>query len=458
MISIISMIGMCIVVYFFLLSAWYLISIIVSFPKIIKIYQQVELGNISELILKDFKTIIPLSIIIPTYNGEKRVLNTIYSILESTYKNVQIIVGNDGSTDNTMELLKNKFELYEIPPVFKKIISTSPIRHFYQSKLYPNLFVLDKEHNAANNAADINNAGLNAARSPLCITLDDDTVLEPNALSLLFFSFLSQPNTLAVGGALRILDGNKVEKGKLLTRNMPTEYLPALQSLEFLRSFTYGRASMDVSVGGAMGYSGAYSLFETQALRDVGGFDTHNPSYDAEVIMKIQQTMRKNKYPTNIHYMAGSFAWTDEPSTLRKYCSQRMRWQYGLLMSCFKHIGMLFNPKYGVAGMIFFPAYLFFETFGPIVECISYILLVVTVILGIISWPIVVWFFLLAWGYIVLISVLSYMLDLYSFHSYKNTSIFRIISTVTLEMLGLRQMRAISCTCGAIKYLFKSVF
>lgn len=444
-----------ILIYFFILASWYLIALIYSSPKIIKIFKEIEYGNISELISNN---LIPISITIPSYNSGKKILNALSSIFHNTYKNVQIIIVSDGSTDNTLEILKNEFELYEIPPMVKDIVKTAPIKHLYQSKKKPNLFVVDKEHGPANNGADNNNTGLNVAKFPLFMTIDDDTVLEPNALSLLLYSFLSQSNTVSVGGALRVLNENHVQDGKLLSKKMPNSYVAAVQSMEYLRSFTYGRASLDISVGGAMCFPGAFSLFETKMLKEIGGYDTYNPGYDAEIVIKIQHLMRQKNYPTNVHFMSGSFAWTEVPATFKSYWSQRSRWQLGMLRSAFKHITMLFNPKYGFVGLISFPAFIFFEIFGPVIEFISYLLLLLAICTSAISWNITFLFLFLAWGYFVLITILSYLLDYLTFHSYKCTSIFRLIYLVTLEMMGLRQFRALCCTYGTLNFFFKSIF
>lgn len=442
-----------ILIYYFILSIWYLVSILYSFPKIIRTFNNITFGNIPRIISDN---LLPMSIIIPSYNGGRSLLNAIYSILKSHYKNIQIVVVDDGSTNNTLTILKDEFELREIPPVFKKTIPTCRIHHVYQSKKYRNLFVLEKEHCPANNGADSNNAGLNFATSPLFMTIDDDTILEPSALTLMIFSFLSQPNTLSVGGALRVLGSNKVEQGVIITKNISDQALTALQSVEYLRSFTYGRASLDISLGGgAMCFPGAFSLYETKIIKDAGGYDTLNPSYDAEIVMKVQHIMRNRQYPTNLHFMSGSFAWTKVPSTLKTYFNQRARWHYGMAKSVLRHIGMFMNPRYGFVGMVSFPGYIAFELFGSIVEFISYVILLFAIIFGSITCKVFLLFFLLAWGYFILVSILSYFLDFLTFDSYKEINIFRIIYFVTIEMFGVRQLRAVACTYGVLKFFIE---
>ena len=49
-----------------------------------------------------------ISIIVPVYNSEKQLDKCLLSIVNQTYKNIEIIVVNDGSTDNSKEII-NKF-------------------------------------------------------------------------------------------------------------------------------------------------------------------------------------------------------------------------------------------------------------------------------------------------------------------------------------------------------------
>src|SRR5437870_5269182 len=93
-------ITMFILFYFAALSLGYTLFLIATFPEILRKYQETEYGNTARLINHD--NILPITIIIPAFNEAKRILNTIYSILENEYKNVNIIVVNDGSTDNTL--------------------------------------------------------------------------------------------------------------------------------------------------------------------------------------------------------------------------------------------------------------------------------------------------------------------------------------------------------------------
>jgi biofilm PGA synthesis N-glycosyltransferase PgaC len=447
---IIFYINVAILVYFAALSVWYLFNLINAFPEIIKAYQLAKYARVSQLIQH---CTVPISVIIPTLNEARRVLHCVYSILQSDYTNTQIIIVNDGSTDNTLEILKDTFSLYEIPPAFNQAIRTSTVQHYYHSKLHDNLMVIDKAHGKAKNAADANNAGLNAVTTPLVMTLDADTILSPDALTNILFDFLSQKNCICVGGTLYLLNENQVSHGKVLTKSIPRNLIAAFQFLEYLRSFTYGRAGLN-TLSGSLSYSGAFTLFETMALRKFGGFNKDNYAYDSEVVMNFHRRIQELDYPTVLHFSSIATAWTLVPDTLTSYWRQRNRWQRGTLLSIFNHIKMLFNPKYGIEGLITFPCYLFFEALGPVVEFVSYVLLLICMVFDLVSWTTVGWFILLAWSYLTLLTIGTLYLNLLTtnlFH--RSFTIFHSILLNTIEMFGFRQFRAFCCFYSTCQFL-----
>ncbi|OGV47923.1 MAG: hypothetical protein A3F46_05820, partial [Legionellales bacterium RIFCSPHIGHO2_12_FULL_42_9] len=332
-------------------------------------------------------------------------------------------------------------------------LQSSAIRHYYQSKRYENVVVIDKEHGPAGNGADCHNAGLNATTTPVMMTLDADTVLETDAIMLILYGYLSHKHCISAGGNIYILNGNQVKQGCLVTKTMPQKFIPALQCVEYLRSFTYGRAGLN-SLSGALCYPGAFTLFETKAIKEFGGFDASNFSYDAEISLRFHHKMRQLKYPTHVRFISNAGAWTNVPNTLKSYWGQRNRWQRGMLLSACKHISLLFNPKYGIVGLFTFPAYVFFEVFGPVIEFIAYLLLILSAFIGAVSWSVIAWYLLLAWGYIILLTMGSLYLSLISYNTFHQfTTLIRVLWLATLEMLGFRQFRAFCCFYSTLEFI-----
>ena len=443
-------IGLMTLIYFAALAGWYTFLMLSAFPDIIRNYQEEKYGNLDQLMNN---CTIPLTMVIPAFNEEKRILNCLYSILQSTYKNIRIIVVNDGSTDETLNILINEFSLVEVPPVINQMLPTSAIRHYYQSQRYKNLMVIDKDHGPAGNGADCHNAGLNATITPIMMTIDADTIVEPEGISNILYGFLSHRHCISAGGSLYVLNGNKIQHGQLVTKKIPSRFIPALQSIEYLRSFTYGRAGLN-AFAGALCYPGAFTIFETKALKDFGGFDADNFSYDAEITIRLHHKMRQLKYPTHVRFVSNARAWTLVPDTLKAYWNQRNRWQRGMLLSACKHLSMLFNSNYGIVGLTSFPAYVIFEIFAPVIEFIAYVALILTLIFDLATWPVIGWYLLLAWGYITLITIATFYLSLLSINTFHRFfDLLRVIWLVTLEMLGFRQFRAFCCFYSTLQFM-----
>lgn len=439
-----------IIIYFAALTVWYTLLLLVAFPEVLKKYRESKYGNL-QVYIDHFK-LIPITIVTPAFNEEKRILNMLHSVFNSDYKNVQLIVVNDGSTDNTLNFLIKEFAMYKVPPVIKQTIKTEKIIQCYQSRTYPNLMVIDKEHSPLGCGSDSVNVGLNACKTPIMMTLDADTLVEPEAISRMLLTFMARAHCVAVSGSVYVLNGNKIEDGELLENNLAPNFVGAVQSVEYLRSFLYGRAGWNV-LGGAMCYPGAFTLFETDILREIGGFDSKNFSYDAEIIIKIHHWMRKHKYPYNLNHTPNAFAWTEVPGTLKSFWKQRDHWQRGMLRSATLHMAMFLNPRYGVAGMLSFPCYILFEILGPVVEFVSYVLFILGLIFGSVSWNVFFWFILLAWGYITFLSIAMVYLNVISFDKYRTFLVtLRVIWLVFAEMFWFRQYRATCCFVGSIRY------
>jgi biofilm PGA synthesis N-glycosyltransferase PgaC len=451
MIYTIQIISVIIIIYFAFFCLWCGILLISSFPWVVKTFKEATYGNIIQLI--SAHNLIPLTIVTPMFNEEKRILNMLYATLNSEYKNIKLILVNDGSTDKTMDLLKEECLLYEVPPIIKQSIKTSPIRHCYQSKRFKNLMVIDKEHSPWNNGADSNNTGINACQTPIMLTVDSDTILDPLALTHMVYTFLSNDHCIAVSGMVYILNGNLVKDGRMLSTDFSKRFIPAAQGLEYLRSFLYSRTGLN-SFGGALCYPGAFTLFETEILRDVKGFEIVNYAYDAEMTTKLHHYMRKNRYPYRLRLSSNAFCWVETPGTLKSYWKQRDKWQRGMLRGMVLHAAMIFNPRYGIVGLLTFPAYILFDVFAPVIEFIMMVLVLVCWYLGIVSLPTLMWLFFLSWGFITYITLAVLFLNILSFRKYKKTTdSVRVLWLSFLEMLGFRQYRAICCTVATISYI-----
>ena len=442
MVTIMSILCIGFFVYFLLLISWYLVLLVASVPAVLSKCKESIYGNIHQVIDREY--LLPLTIVTPVFNEETQLVNMVKSVFNSHYKNVKLILVNEGSTDGTMALLKKEYLLYEVPIIIKQQIPTSPINHCYNSLIHPNLTVIDKQRSPYPSMADATNVGLNACQTPLMLKIDAGMVLEADTISHMLFTFLSKNHCIAVSGVVYVLNGNQVEQGKMLSTNLPKQFIPGMQSLEYLTSFLFGRSSL----GGVLRLPSALTLFETDILRDVGGFDTHNVAYEAEILIKFHHHMRKNNYPYAMPHSADAFCWMTTPSTLKQYGMQRVQWQRGLWRSVSNHMGLFFNPRYGHVGLFTFPGFVLFDVLGPVVECFAWIVFIIAFCMGLLKTKLVFWFFLLGLSFMACLTTAIIFLNRVCFNTFtKWGDAFKAKTWVVVDWFGFRQYRAL---CGLV--------
>jgi cellulose synthase/poly-beta-1,6-N-acetylglucosamine synthase-like glycosyltransferase len=392
----------------------------------------------------------PVSAILPSFNEENDIVETIQSILNSDYANLQLFVVNDGSDDNTMELLLEAFDLTSTYPIImQKIKTVAKIKNYYISKKYPNLTIIDKEHSGKSDSLNI---GINACSTPLYISIDADTIIEPDAISRLVFSMISKPHTIAEGGAVYILNGCEHKDGVLIKRKMSLSPLVAMQTCEYLRAFLFGRTGWN-QFNGPLILSGAITLFERQAVIDIGGYLRDSPGEDMEVVVGLHEHMRKNNFPYRIGFVFSAPAWTHIPTNMNSLWAQRDRWHRGLIDSLLRHKKMFFNPQYGATGLITYPFQFLAEFLGPIIEFIGYAAIIIGMYLNVIDWHFAVLFFIVTWGFATIITLGTMLISIVSFNKYNRISdIILLFFLVIFESLGYRQIISLCRVVATFRY------
>src|ERR1035437_6603104 len=164
--------------YFLALNLYYLVFLIMGWSQNCLRRRQERLTDYK--LIEESEITLPITIILPAYNEEAVVSESVTSIMASKHPEFELIVINDGSTDRTLKILREDFDLEVYKSFPPSPIPTQPIRNVYSSKLYPNLWVIDKENGGK---ADACNAGVNQARFRYIIMTDGDCVFfEPETL------------------------------------------------------------------------------------------------------------------------------------------------------------------------------------------------------------------------------------------------------------------------------------
>ena len=392
----------------------------------------------------------PISIIAPAYNEQAIIVTSMRSMLQLNYPEFELVVVNDGSKDETLEVLKREFKLVLFPEAYRDRLPSKPVRAIYRSKIYPNLRVIDKENGGK---ADSTNTGVNAARYPLFCVIDSDSVLERDSLYNAVQPFLEDPRTVACGGTIRIANGCRVSGGFLELPGLPRNPLALFQVMEYLRAFLFGRLGW-APMNALLIISGAFGIFHKEKVVSVGGFRTDTIGEDMELVMRLHRVLTKKGVPYRIAFVPDPVCWTEAPEDLRTLRSQRIRWQHGLGDSIRINRGLLFQRGSGFVGWLALPFFVVFEWLGPLVEVAGYIFVPFAYFLGLLSLSSMLIFFLLSVSLGVLCSASSLLLEELSFHIYPKTrDVLWLFLAVIAENLGYRQLNSYWRIRGLIEWL-----
>lgn len=358
---------------------------------------------------------VPISLLVPAYDEELTVVESVRSLLALHYPNFEVIVINDGSRDGTLEALVEAFQMEPVMRAHDEAVPHEPVRVLYGSSRFPNLLLADKQNGGK---ADALNAGINLARFPLFCAIDADSLLEADSLLRAVQPFADAPDrTVAVGGTIRIANGCRVRNGRVEEVGLPRSPLALLQTVEYLRAFLIGRMGWS-SIGALLIVSGAFGIFSRDVAIEVGGYSRDTVGEDMEIIVKIHRHLREAKRDYQIQFVPDPVCWTEAPESLKVLGRQRMRWQRGTLETFFKHSRMLLNPRYGRVGLIAMGNVLITDIIGPPLEALGYLLIPLLWAFGLLSWP----FFA---AYLVLISLLG---------------VFISVGSLVLEEMELRRV------------------
>lgn len=314
----------------------------------------------------------PIAILVPAYNEQSTVVESVRSLLALQYPVFEVVVINDGSRDATLATLIEAFQLAPVTRSYESSVAHVPIRGLYGSPEYPRLLVIDK---ANGGKADALNAGINLCRAPLFCAVDADSMLEADALLRAVQPFVDDPiRTVAVGGAVRTVNGCTVRRGRVVRIDLPRRLLPLLQTVEYLRAFLMGRLAWE-RLRALTLISGAFGIFRRQVAVDVGGYSRATVGEDLEIIMRIHRWMLDRKVDYRIHFVPEPVCWTEVPEHFRVLARQRIRWQRGALETFFRYKDMLLRPRYGRIGTLGLVHMLIVDVLGPPIEVLGYLLL-----------------------------------------------------------------------------------
>ncbi len=242
-----------------------------------------------------------VSIIVPVFNEGKIIKQSILSLLNLDYKNYEIIIVNDGSSDDTKQIAESLVG-YQQGKYNKVKISVIN---------QPNL-----------GKARALNAGIYYSKADFVLCMDGDSQLAPESLKAAVRHF-KNPKIGAVAGNVKVLNRKK--------------FFTDLQALEYIEGLNMSRSAQSyiklVNI-----IPGPIGLFRRKAIEQAGYYSSDTYAEDADLTLKILAKDWK------IYYEPKSISYTEAPATLQQLLKQRYRWTRGILQSIRKHKKLLFNP------------------------------------------------------------------------------------------------------------------
>lgn len=377
-----------------------------------------------------------LSLIAPAYNEGFTIKENVKSLLSLNYNNYQVIVVNDGSKDNSMEILISTYDLVRTERAIHQQIETKKIKGIYTSRnaAFKKLIVVDKENGGK---ADALNVGLNIAQNPYVVCIDVDCILDKDSLLKLAKPFLEshEKRIIATGGVVRIANQCVIKNGRLVEVNIPDVMIPRIQVLEYLRAFLLGRMAWS-RLDGLLLISGAFGAFDREIALLAGGYSTKTVGEDMELVVRMRRYMLENDLPYGVSYIPDPLCWTEAPEDFNIFKKQRSRWMRGTIETLSLHKKMFLNPKYKLLGMLSVPYWTFFEFLAPAIEFTGLLITVIFIIFGLLSWYFFFLLLLFVYFFAVLFSVIALYSEERTYHKYpKQADFFKLLLAAFIEPL-----------------------
>ncbi len=323
----------------------------------------------------------PISILVPAYNEETAIVQTVRNLLRLEFKRYEIVVIDDGSKDGTKQCMLDAFPLaLESARPIRYQVTCHPIHEIYSCRMGEVLITLISKENGGCKA-DAVNAGINVATYPYVINMDGDEILQKDSLRLACRALLESSNVIGVGGNIKISNNMRFRDAMPVSGGMGSNAVVNMQILEYSRGFLGTRMFQDI-LNANLIISGGYGLFKKDALIEMGGYDPVSKGEDMEITVKLQQYFRKHKIPFSMRFVPESICWTQGPANLKDLKAQRLRWHCGLMQTIIKYRSMILNPRYGVVGMFMLPYIILYELMSPIFMVLGCISTALCLVLG----------------------------------------------------------------------------
>ena len=251
-----------------------------------------------------------VSILIPGKNEGKHLYKLVNSLSEQTYKNIEIIVVDDGSDDDT-------------PAIGRMLEKAGLIDVFLRNEV-------------RGGKASGANLALRYSKGKYIIHLDADCSYDFDAIENILIPFYMELGVGGVGGNVNV-------------RNYKHSLVTTLQGVEYYNAITIGR-KVTSYLGIYRVISGAFGAFRADVIKSIGGWDI-GPGLDGDITVKIRKKGYKIRFAADAHCL------TSVPNTFKKLVKQRLRWDKSLIRFRLRKHNDVFKVQASFRLLDFFSAF-----------------------------------------------------------------------------------------------------
>lgn len=437
--------------YMAIIASFYGVIFLISAKHLRKNYLLDEKQPYEEILASEDTK--PISIIVPAFNEEVGIYNSVRSLLSINYPQYEVIVVNDGSKDGTVQEMINRYQMEKVNVVVRKRLETKEVKAIYKSKMFDYLYLIDKDNGGKSDAL---NAGINLSSYPYICSLDGDSILERDAFLKVMKPIIdSNGDVIATGGSIRIANGCEIQRGEIMKVGLAKKPLVVMQVIEYLRAFLMGRVGLSRH-NLLLIVSGAFGIFQKEWVVKAGGYRTNTIGEDMELVVRLHRLLREEKSYKRIEYVPDPVCWTEAPENLKFLRRQRIRWHRGLFESLWIHKGMIGNPKYGLVGFVSMPYFLFIELLSAVIEFIGYLIVMIGLAFSLINIQIAMLLFMMSFLYGSILSMSAVLLEEWSLRKYETKKdLIRLFAYSMTEAFWYRPLTVIWRFEGFMQALFR---
>jgi cellulose synthase/poly-beta-1,6-N-acetylglucosamine synthase-like glycosyltransferase len=397
----------------------------------------------------------PVSILVPAYNEEAVIIDSLELLFNLDYPEYEVVVVNDGSSDNTIKVLTEYYDLQPISTAHPGWVKSAPIVAVYRSPKRPNLVVVDKINGRK---ADALNSALNFSQYPIYCCIDADSYIRPDGLLRCIQPFLNDPKVVGVGCAIRVMEGAKVTGKNSVEGGVPfgkwRNVIVGFQIVEYLLAFTMARMVW-TGVNATPLISGAFAMYNKEIVIQAGGYRSGCIGDDSDMTLRVHQYLTLiNPRPYRIKYVPEPICWTQVPTDWKSLWSQRIRWQRGLSDGILERPKLFLNPKHPGLGFLAIPFLLLFEMINPLFDFAGVFVLGFGTLFGFVdfhNYLISLFFIFCFWNCLTAFAILY---DQLSFKTYRNKwDIPKMIALTLMMAVGYFHFKLFARLLGLYQQL-----